>query len=292
MGYGSMIDGFKLMEYRHIFTEAEFKKIQQAKYDGWRRETNSELIMYSATEENKYEEYIVIKVDHDDGSHTNILERVGDWKVDLSGYLTTEVAGVTYLSKTEASTIYATQTDVSDNYLKKTDAAITYETVEHAENTYETKTNVEATYLKKADAETTYSTKDEVSNLNNTLTAKIDGKVDALDGFGLISNENITKLNGIETGAQVNKINSVDENKFTITDGKLLLNELTVSSITNLENILNEKVNKVYYAVTDEETGETSQVEGTLLSPGDKAKLDALTLNNGDISISGSVEAS
>lgn len=52
---------------------------------------------------------------------------------------------------------------------------------------------------------------------------------------------------------------------------------------------LNEKVDKVYYTVENED-GSTSQVEGTLLTPEEKAKLAALSIDeDGSVGISGTV---
>lgn len=70
-----------------------------------------------------------------------------------------------------------------------------------------------------------------------------------------------------------------------------------------IESLLDNKVDKVYYPVlvfdedgnpVYEEDGITQKEEkiaGILLSPQDKAKLDALVLNDGDIEISGKVNA-
>lgn len=53
--------------------------------------------------------------------------------------------------------------------------------------------------------------------------------------------------------------------------------------------LLNNKVDKVFYTVVNED-GSTSQVEGTLLTPDEKAKLAALSIeDNGNIGISGNV---
>jgi len=42
------------MEFRSIFTEAEFNQIQEVQKD-WRTDTNAQIIMYKATQENKWE---------------------------------------------------------------------------------------------------------------------------------------------------------------------------------------------------------------------------------------------
>lgn len=72
---------------------------------------------------------------------------------------------------------------------------------------------------------------------------------------------------------------------------------------STLEEALKNKVDKVYYTVLvfdkdgnpvyeeDGITPKTEQVEGSLLSPTDKEKLDALIISDGDIEISGTVVA-
>lgn len=67
------------------------------------------------------------------------------------------------------------------------------------------------------------------------------------------------------------------------------------SDLTTVKNELiedlNEKVDKVYYIVENED-GTTSQVEGTLLTPEEKAKLAGLSVNpDGSVGISGTVNA-
>ena len=61
------------------------------------------------------------------------------------------------------------------------------------------------------------------------------------------------------------------------------------TDVSDLETDLDTKVDKVYYTVENED-GTTSQVEGTLLTPEEKAKLAALSIDeNGGVGISGTV---
>ena len=80
---------------------------------------------------------------------------------------------------------------------------------------------------------------------DNQLTEALKDKVDVQDGFTLIPVEDLNKLSGIETGAQKNYITSVDGNNFTVEAGKLILNTILVSQVTDLQNLLNNKVDKV-----------------------------------------------
>ena len=77
-------------------------------------------------------------------------------------------------------------------------------------------------------------------------------------------------------------IKSVNSTNFTVTDGQLNLNDISISKITNLQDTLNGKVDRIY-----NEDG----TEWTLLSPENQAKLAALDLNGENVEISGTVNA-
>lgn len=100
-------------------------------------------------------------------------------------------------------------------------------------------------------------------------------KVDKVEGSRLITSEEIEKLSGIETGAQVNVINGVSSD-FTISENKeLQLNTISQDKIIGLANILNTKVDKKTSTVSNDD-GSTTEVDWTLLSPDDKSKLDSI----------------
>ena len=125
------------------------------------------------------------------------------------------------------------------------------------------------------------------SDVNTALENKVDKANDAR----LITFVEVGKLEGIEAGAQINYISAVSTD-FTVADGTLSLNNIDISKVSNLESVLAEKVNKVYYTVENED-GSTSKVEGAFLSPVDKAKLNALVIDeDGGVAISGTVNAS
>lgn len=79
---------------------------------------------------------------------------------------------------------------------------------------------------------------------NDALKTQLDEKVDSRDGYSLISDEEKTKLSGIEAGAQKNFITSVDSTNFTVEAGKLLLQNISVAQVQNLQSLLDAKVNK------------------------------------------------
>lgn len=116
-----------------------------------------------------------------------------------------------------------------------------------------------------------YATK---ADLENGLSMK----VDAAPGYSLISKAEKEKLAGIESGAQVNVINNVNNSHFEIDENKtLLLKDIPVSKVTNLENLLNGKVDSI---------------DGwTLLSPDDQEKLAKLVIGDEGLEISGTVNA-
>lgn len=101
-------------------------------------------------------------------------------------------------------------------------------------------------------------------------------KVDKVEGSRLITNEEVEKLSGIETGAQVNVINGVSSD-FTISENKeLQLNTISQDKIIGLSDTLNTKVDKKTSTISNED-GSTTEVDWTLLSPDDKSKLDSIT---------------
>lgn len=107
----------------------------------------------------------------------------------------------------------------------------------------------------------------------------LDGKVDKAEGSRLMTETEGNKLAGIEEGAQVNIIESISTDFTILEEGKqLTLNPIAIDKITGLQDILNDKVDV--------------QEGYTLLSPTDKAKLDALVLgDSGGVEISGKVNA-
>ncbi len=105
-----------------------------------------------------------------------------------------------------------------------------------------------------------------------------DGKVDAQDGYNLISDEDREKLANIAAGANVNVIDTVDEAQFAIENKHLTLLDIAMGKVTGLSDALAGKVDKV---------------EGSRLLTEDEAtKLEKLVLGeNGEVSVSGKVAA-
>lgn len=78
-----------------------------------------------------------------------------------------------------------------------------------------------------------YATKEELST-----------KVDSIEGYELVLKTEVEKLSTIENGAQKNVINSIDEIEFSVVGGHLSLNNISISKVNNLANILNTKAEK------------------------------------------------
>lgn len=102
---------------------------------------------------------------------------------------------------------------------------------------------------------------------SDTLTTELNKKVDKVAGSRLMTDAEGTKLAGIEAGAQVNFIKTVDEAQFAAVDGNLTLLDIAQSKVTGLTAALGNKVDKV---------------EGSRLITTEEAeKLAGLTLTEG-----------
>ena len=159
-----------------------------------------------ATDSDRYDEYIVLVITDGEDVSTKYVEKVGSWEVDLA------------------------------DYAKTTD-----------------------------------------------VTAALATKVDVDANARLMTNNEGEKLAGIEDGAQVNIIDSVSSDFNIVTDAasglkkQLQLRTLTIEKINGLQDALDSKVN--------------AQEGYTLLSPSDKEKLNALTIGESGLEISGTVNA-
>jgi hypothetical protein len=115
-------------------------------------------------------------------------------------------------------------------------------------------------------------------NLDNYATKDdLNEKVNKDENARLMTIAEGEKLAAIEAGAQVNLFDNVSEH-FSIDNNQLNLNDLPISKITNLQDLLNKKVN--------------AQDGYTLLSPDDQKKLAALVVgDDNNLEISGKVNA-
>lgn len=133
--------------------------------------------------DNKYREYIVII----DGNN-RYIEQVGNWEVDLSGYLTVTSAEETYAKKNDIEITYAKKTDIPTDYVSDSEFAAEiakYETAEVAAGKYADKTATEQ-------ALDNIYTKEQI---DNKLAEKVDNSVATTDnGIRFINQIEINKL--------------------------------------------------------------------------------------------------
>lgn len=133
--------------------------------------------------DNKYREYIVI-IDGDN----RYIEQVGNWEVDLSGYLTVTSAEETYAKKNDIEITYAKKTDIPTDYVSDSEFAAEiakYETAEVAAGKYANKTATEQ-------ALDNIYTKEQI---DNKLAEKVNNSVATTDnGIRFINQIEINKL--------------------------------------------------------------------------------------------------
>lgn len=213
------------------------------------------IYMVPNTETGSYDEYMVINGE---------LERVGDWGVDLDDYATKadledkvdKVEGSRLMTEAEGEKLAGIAEGANKNVI---------------ESVAEDELKVENGQLSVVEIAQS-KVKGLVAKLNEIIEA-LDGKVDTDENARLITNEEIAKLEAVK-----DLIQSVDTEKFTVDEnGKLLLNSVEITEIEGLADALGNKVDKI---------------EGSRLITADEAaKLEKLVLDDGEISISGSINA-
>lgn len=224
------------------------------------------IYMVPNAETGNYDEYMVI-----DGE----LEKVGDWSVDLTGYAKTEdledkvdkEANKRLMSDDEGEKLAGIENNAEKNFINSVS--------EELEVDSDRKLSV-----KEIAKEKVTGLVDDLEALDEsikTVQEDLDDKVDKQENARLMTDAEGEKLNSIK-----DLIKSVNSTNFTVTDGQLNLNDISISKITNLQDTLNGKVDRIY-----NEDG----TEWTLLSPENQAKLAALVLNGENVEISGTVNA-
>lgn len=213
------------------------------------------IYMIPNAETGNYDEYMVI-----DGE----IEKVGDWKVDLTDYAKVEdlddkvdkVAGSRLMTEDEGTKLAGIAEGAEKNFISSVSE------------------DFKVTDGKLSVIEIAQSKVRGLVDALNTITSSLENKVDAEDGSRLIHADEITKLSAIK-----DLIQSVDTSKFTVDEtGKLLLNSVEIEEIEGLVEALANKVDKV--------------PGSRLITDAEAQKLSALNLDDGEITISGSVNAS
>lgn len=127
-----------------------------------------------------------------------------------------------------------------------------------AAETYETKTDA---------AQKLEDAKDYADGLHQTAMGEAAKKVDKVEGKSLVDDAEITKLAGVEEGAQKNAIETVDEAQFGLDDARhLTLLDIAMDKVTGLEEALAGKAGVATtlagYGITDAYT--KAETEGRI----------------------------
>lgn len=187
------------------------------------------------TEDDKYDEYLVIETE--DGRK---VERVGSWEIDLTPYakaadvatsvgnLEDAIDGVAG-DVEELAGVVALKANTADVYAK-TETYSSTEVDTKIADALQTATGGESAAAVKAALEA-YKT------ANDTRVGNVETEVDALQ----------EAVEGLEKGAEVNVIDSVEETEFTLVDRHLGIKAVAASKITDLDKhsvlvALNESV--------------------------------------------------
>ena len=213
------------------------------------------IYMVPNTETGNYDEYMVI-----DGE----VEKVGDWKVDLTDYATKEDLNekvdkqdnARLITDEEASKLASNPAEAEENFVKEVSEELKVENG------------------KLSVVEIAQSKVNGLIDKLDEISLALESKVDTEENSRLISADEISKLAAIK-----DLIQSVDLDKFTIDEnGKLLLNSIQINEIDELADKLAEKVDKVSGSrlITEEEA----------------TKLEKLSIDeSGNVGLSGTVSA-
>ena len=213
------------------------------------------IYMVPNTETGNYDEYMVI-----DGE----VEKVGDWKVDLTDYATKEDLNekvdkqdnARLITDEEASKLASIPVEAEENFVKEVNKELKVENG------------------KLSIVEIAQSKVNGLIDKLDEISLVLESKVDTEENSRLISADEISKLAAIK-----DLIQSVDLDKFTIDEnGKLLLNSIQINEIDELADKLAEKVDKVSGSrlITEEEA----------------IKLEKLSIDeSGNVGLSGTVSA-
>ena len=247
-----------------------------------------------SNEDNKYYEYLVMEIEiaDDEGVVTKVkkVERVGSWEVNLNDYakltdLTTEsnrakdaedalgerLSALERKDETNDSRFENIDKDIEDLNNNKVDKS--WYNVENEDGTI---SKVEGTLL----------TPEEKKKLSALV-------IDENGSVGVSGYVNVSKVQGLEewmkdeahkhlasldednlSADTVNKINfitTVDTTSFTVSNGNLSLNDISINKVSGLQNVVT-KVGTLEDAINAEETGlnalhgRLSTIEGTYVT--------------------------
>ena len=176
-------------------------------------------------DDNKYYEYILTN---------GKLEKVGSWAVDLSAYAKTTVVNAELDKKVDKVEGQRLMTDAEGTKLAGIAEGADVSLIKEVD---EANFKVEEGVLSLLDIPQSKVT--DLTSTLNALNTAIAGKVDAQEGYSLMSDAQAAKLEGIEEGAQKNNITDVSE-QLKLENGVLSIVSITSSQVTDLASVLNE----------------------------------------------------
>ena len=273
----------------------------------------------TTNDDNKYREYIVLA----DKDGVRFIEQVGNWEVDLSGYLTeADLSG--YLTEADAANTYATAEradELEDKVSQKVDRVDVY-IISEADNKFIDNTKLATAledYVTEQELSTTlngYATKEEIptdyvsdsefatemANYETAETAqgKYADKTLTEQAIGTL-NSAVSSLQ--EVGAEKNIIDTVSSDFNVTTDRKLELVSVPQNVVGGLlKTTWSIDENGEFLAITAPATlseilvpanfDETSgKGQSGLMTAEQAQKLSALVIGEGGIEISGKVNA-
>ena len=181
----------------------------------------------------KYDEYMALEVEEADGTTIRVLEKVGSWEVDLSDYATTEAMLTALDKKVDKKEGERLITD--DEGAKLRDLL----NIENVDSTLVFDPSTSTLGVKEISAT-------QVIDLASWVTQN------AATTPGL-SEKNFTadlasKLAGIQAGAEKNYISSVSDEFEVSANGQLSVKTITSAQVSDLNTLLNDKVDKATFA--------------------------------------------
>lgn len=231
---------------------------------------------------NKYYEYMVLIIVDSEGTETRFIEQVGSWDVDLSDYAKASDLAILEAELGTKVTIQEGARLITDEEAEKL-AGLEESLIKSVDETHFGVSDAGQLSLKDLPISkiinlagilnegkategnyflVTQSDKEKLAALvinGDTGDLEISGTVNAENVQGLsdwitshsnvvvgLSDNNLTdeRLAKLNSALTEHYISSVDEEAFTVTSGKLSLNDLPVSRITNLQTLLDNKTNK------------------------------------------------
>lgn len=232
----------------------------------------------TVTDHNVYKEYIVLDIEKN-GVINRVLEQIGSWDVNLSDYATVKQLSalqeqVDNLASADNSVIKSVDTEkfsiTSSGELKLLNLPISQITDltnilnkgQQTDGGYhlinqEEKRKLDALVINEEDGDLEISTiveASKVQGLGNWITEHSTGKNYIIG----LSENNFTDERAAKLDNMLNIV-STDSSLKVSEQGQLQLNNISTSQVTNLDSILNSKVNTTLFSAMDLRVGATEK---------------------------------